>query len=111
MSNNIEIKSGDSININASTTAAVNVTSASSNVTSVVVSGVQATSGSSDKNYVHTQASPSATWTVDHNLSKRASVSVVDSAGTVIICDVSYTSDNQVVLTFDASTSGQAYLN
>ena len=111
MSNNIEIKNGDSININASTTAAVNVTSTSSNVTSVVVSGVQASSGSADKNYVHTQESPSATWTIDHALSKRASVSVVDSAGTLIICDVSYTSDNQLVLTFDAATSGQAYLN
>lgn len=89
-------------------TSAVNVTSTSPTATSVVISGVQA---GADKNYVHTQASPSASWTIDHGLSKRASVSVVDSAGTVIICDVSYTSDNQVVLSFDASTSGQAYLN
>jgi hypothetical protein len=104
VSNNIQIKNGDSINITSPTTASVNVKS-TSNVTSVSVSK------GGDKNYVHEQSSPSTTWTIDHGLSKRASVSVVDSAGTVIICDVSYTSDNQVVLTFDASTSGQAYLN
>ena len=104
MSNNIQIKNGDSINITSPTTASVNVKS-TSNVTSVSVSrGV-------DKNYVHEQSSPSTTWTVNHNLNKRVSVSVVDSAGTVIICDVRYVSDNQVVLTFDAATSGNAYAN
>ena len=104
MSNNIQIKNGDSINITSSTTASVNVKS-TSNVTSVSVSK------GGDKNYVHEQSSPSTTWTVDHNLNKRVAISVVDSAGTVIICDVRYVSDNQVVLTFDAATSGNAYAN
>ena len=104
MSNNIQIKNGDSINITSPTTASVNVKS-TSNVTSVSVSR------GGDKNYVHEQSSPSTTWTVNHNLNKRVAVSVVDSAGTVIICDVRYVSDNQVVLTFDAATSGNAYAN
>ena len=104
MSNNIQIKNGDSINITSPTTASVNVKS-TSNVTSVSVSK------GGDKNYVHEQSSPSTTWTVDHNLNKRVAISVVDSAGTVIICDVRYVSDNQVVLTFDAATSGNAYAN
>lgn len=104
MSNNIQIKNGDSINITSPTTASVNVKS-TSNVTSVSVSR------GGDKNYVHEQSSPSATWTVNHNLNKRVAVSVVDSAGTAIICDVHYVSDNQVVLTFDAATSGNAYAN
>ena len=104
MSNNIQIKNGDSINITSSTTASVNVKS-TSNVTSVSVSR------GGDKNYVHEQSSPSTTWTVDHNLNKRVAVSVVDSAGTLIICDVRYVSDSQVVLTFDAATSGNAYAN
>lgn len=104
MSNNIQIKNGDSINITSPTTASVNVKS-TSNVTSVSVSR------GGDKNYVHEQSSPSTTWTVDHNLNKRVAISVVDSAGTVIICDVRYVSDNQVVLTFDAATSGNAYAN
>jgi len=104
VSNNIQIKNGDSINITSPTTASVNVKS-TSNVTSVSVSR------GGDKNYVHEQSSPSTTWTVDHNLNKRVAISVVDSAGTVIICDVRYVSDNQVVLTFDAATSGNAYAN
>jgi len=104
VSNNIQIKNGDSINITSPTTASVNVKS-TSNVTSVSVSK------GGDKNYVHEQSSPSTTWTVDHNLNKRVAISVVDSAGTVIICDVRYVSDNQVVLTFDAATSGNAYAN
>ena len=104
MSNNIQIKNGDSINITSPTTASVNVKS-TSNVTSVSVSR------GGDKNYVHEQSSPSTTWTVNHNLYKRVAVSVVDSAGTLIICDVRYVSDSQVVLTFDAATSGNAYAN
>ena len=104
MSNNIQIKNGDSVNITSPTTASVNVKS-TSNVTSVSVSR------GGDKNYVHEQSSPSTTWTVNHNLNKRVAVSVVDSAGTLIICDVRYVSDSQVVLTFDAATSGNAYAN
>jgi hypothetical protein len=64
-----------------------------------------------DKNYVHDQNSPSASWTITHNLDKKPAVSVVDSAGTLIICDVQYDSNNQVTLTFDSSTSGKAYFN
>lgn len=77
----------------------------------VVHVGSVINTGISDKNYVHEQSSPSASWEVTHNLNKRCSVTVVDSAGTVIICDVSYVSDNAVVLNFDASTSGRAYFN
>lgn len=64
-----------------------------------------------DKKYTHNQSSPSTTWTINHNLEKKPSVTVVDSADNVIICEVEYTTDNQVVLTFDASTSGKAYIN
>lgn len=106
---NINVSSGDSISIGGVSTSTNALTVKDSSVNVSVTGVIASTSG--DKNYVHDQASPSATWTIDHNLAKRASVSVVDSAGSIIICDVSYTSDNQVVLTFDASTSGQAYLN
>jgi hypothetical protein len=64
-----------------------------------------------DKNYEHEQSSPSAEWVVTHNLNKRPSVTVVDSAGTEIMCEVQHDSDNQVTLIFDSSTSGQAYFN
>ena len=64
-----------------------------------------------DKNYEHDQSSPSSSWVVTHNLNKRASVSVVDSAGTIVMCEIQYDSDNQVTLNFDSSTSGKAYVN
>jgi len=83
------------------------------NKNNVVVSrrAVLSSEAASDKNYVHDQASPSTTWTINHNLSKYPSVSIVDSAGTLIIAEVEYTSTSQVVITFDSSTSGKAYLN
>lgn len=67
--------------------------------------------GSNDKNYVHTQNEPSETWTITHNLAKYPSVSVVDSAGTVVYGQIDYNSTNQATLTFSSSFSGKAYFN
>jgi hypothetical protein len=61
--------------------------------------------------YVHTQSFPSATWTISHNLGRRPSVTVVDSAGSVVIGEVTYLSDNSLRVEFSAGFSGQAYLN
>ncbi len=61
--------------------------------------------------YVHTQSSPAATWTISHNLGRRPSVTVVDSAGSVVIGEVTYLSDNSLRVEFSAGFSGQAYLN
>ncbi len=106
---NIQVNNGDNVSIGGITstqqTLKVNQPSVNVAVTGVIAS----TSG--DKNYVHDQASPSASWTITHNLNKNPSVSVVDSAATQILCEVEYDSDNQVTLFFDAATSGKAYLN
>lgn len=64
-----------------------------------------------DKHYTHTQGSPSTEWTIDHNLNKHPSITVVDSAGTVVWCAASYPSLNRVVLSFSAAFSGRAYMN
>ncbi len=64
-----------------------------------------------DKNYVHTQSSSSASWVVGHNLGKYASATVVDSAGTVVIGQVDYDSLNQITITFKATFSGKVYVN
>jgi hypothetical protein len=61
--------------------------------------------------YRHTQAVPSAAWTVPHGLGKRPSVVVVDSAGSLVEGEVAYPDDDTVVLTFSASFSGTAHLN
>lgn len=64
-----------------------------------------------DKHYAHTQGASSASWVVNHNLNKFPSVTVVDSAGTAVVGQVDYGSENQVTLTFKASFSGKAYFN
>jgi len=65
----------------------------------------------SDKNFVFTQNTSSATWIVTHNLNKYPSVSVVDSANTTVYGEVEYKSLNQVVITFKAPFTGKAYFN
>lgn len=61
--------------------------------------------------YIHDQMSSSDTWTINHNLDKYPSVSVVDSAGSLVIGDVQYISRNSLVATFIGEFSGKAYLN
>ena len=64
-----------------------------------------------DANFVFTQGAAAAQWVVDHNLGKKCSVTVVDSANTVIIGQVTYNSDNRVTLDFESSFSGKAFFN
>ena len=61
--------------------------------------------------YLHDQGVPSSIWTVVHNLDKRPSVTVVDSAGSDVTGNVSYIDDNELTITFNASFTGQAYIN
>lgn len=61
--------------------------------------------------YIHTQGTASSTWTIAHNLGKYPSVMVVDSAGSVVIGDVVYSSINQIIVYFSGTFSGKAYLN
>tara|TARA_R110002153_G_scaffold113977_1_gene256540 strand:+ start:209 stop:472 length:264 start_codon:yes stop_codon:yes gene_type:complete len=72
---------------------------------------IAGTSGAADANYVHDQGSASATWVVTHGLGKLCSVTVVDTANTVVIGDITYNSVNQVTLKFSGSFSGKAYFN
>jgi hypothetical protein len=60
--------------------------------------------------HIHTQASPSSTWVINHVLDGYPSVMVVDSASTVVIGEVSYVSTSQVVVEFTSPFSGFAYL-
>jgi hypothetical protein len=64
-----------------------------------------------DANYVHDQGSASAEWVITHNLGKYCSVTVVDTANTVVIGEVEYNSVNQVTLTFQSAFAGKAYFN
>lgn len=61
--------------------------------------------------YTHTQSSPSTTWTIIHNLGYHPSVTVVDSADSAVVGDVTYVSENQLTVTFSVAFGGKAYLS
>lgn len=62
--------------------------------------------------YVHTQDSPSATWTVTHNLdTKPGGVSVVDSAESVVFGNITYVDANTLTIQFAAPFGGKAYIS
>lgn len=60
--------------------------------------------------HIHTQGTASTTWTITHALGGYPSVSIVDSAKTVVFGEVNYVSTSQVVVNFTTSFSGSAYL-
>ena len=64
-----------------------------------------------DKNFVFTQGSASNTWTINHNLEKFPSVTVVDSADNVVVGHITYTNTNSLTVSFSSSFSGKAYIN
>jgi len=61
--------------------------------------------------FIFTQIAPAATWPISHMLGKRPSVTVVDSGGTVVVGDVAYVSDDDIVVRFQAPFAGTAYIN
>ena len=64
-----------------------------------------------DKHYEHVQGVANATWNVAHNLNKFPSVMVIDSSDNEVIGDITYTDNNNLVITFTAIFSGKAYMN
>lgn len=76
----------------------------------IVVVRSTSPSSSSTRRHIHTQNTVSTEWVITHTLGGRPSVTVVDSAGTVVIGEVQYDSNTQVTISFTAAFSGYAYL-
>lgn len=67
--------------------------------------------GTSAKRYEHSQAVPSATWTIPHNFGSRPfAVHVVDTSGDDVIGDITHPNLNTTQIDFSASFAGAAYL-
>lgn len=64
-----------------------------------------------DKNFYFVQTTATNTWVIVHNLGKYPSVTVIDSAGTEVVGDISYDSLNQITITFSGAFKGSATLN
>ena len=63
------------------------------------------------QNYVHEQGVSSDLWTIQHNLNKKPSVTVVDSGDTIVTGLVTYIDDNNIQIRFNSAFKGTAYLN
>lgn len=69
-------------------------------------------SASEDKNFVFEQGVPSATWTIQHNLGKFPSATVVDTGDTSVLgSQIEYIDNNNLTITFGAAFAGKAFLN
>jgi hypothetical protein len=68
-------------------------------------------SGVGDKNFVFNQAVADATWTVQHNLNKFPSCTMVLGTGQQGYGDVTFIDENNLTITFASAESGKAYIN
>ncbi len=57
------------------------------------------------------QITPAEEWIIIHNLKRYPSVSIVDSSGALVFGDVTYISENELHVRFQAPFSGICYLN
>lgn len=64
-----------------------------------------------DKNFTYEQSTPSTMWVINHNLNKKVSVTITDSAGTVVFGQVTLNDGNTVIVEFNIPFWGYAYLN
>ena len=60
--------------------------------------------------YVHTQATPATTWTINHNLGRYPSVELFNSGMQEIDAEIAHPSTNQTVVTLIPATAGLARL-
>lgn len=62
-------------------------------------------------NYEHTQSTPSAEWTINHNLGVRPNVQVFSSGGSQVMAEVLHVTINQLKIFFNNPCAGTARLN
>lgn len=51
------------------------------------------------------------TWIIEHNLGLYPSITTVDDNGNIIIGEVTYASNNRIIVVFSEDVSGYAYIN
>jgi hypothetical protein len=61
--------------------------------------------------FVYTQNTPAVLWTIQHNLNKFPSVSVVNINNILMYGQVTYIDANNLIIEFSAGFSGKAYMN
>ena len=61
--------------------------------------------------YLHTQASPASTWTINHNLGLKPVVALYSVGGVEFDAQVTHVSDNQCVVSLATAVAGFARCN
>ena len=61
--------------------------------------------------FIYDQGVPATNWNIQHNLGKFPSITVIDTADTVVTGQYEYKDNNNVILVFSAAFAGKAYLN
>lgn len=64
----------------------------------------------SDVKYTHSHSVASATWTIQHNLGFKPSVTVLDPNDLEVYAEVQHSSDNELEVRFKNAQTGKAYL-
>lgn len=62
-------------------------------------------------NFIYTQSSAASVWTVNHNMGKFPSVTILDTANDEVEGQVNHISNTQLTITFSASVAGKAIMN
>ena len=91
-------------------TGAVGLTGATGTTGLQGATGAQGV-GIEDVSYRHIQAISLSTWDITHNLGWYPNITVVDSAGSIVEGEISYTNENSLSLIFSSAFSGNAYLS
>ena len=105
----ITVVDGADVNIDINAPSASGISVVSQPTSTVFVSGIVA--GRGDSHFSYDQGTPESVWVIQHNLGKKPSVTVVDSADSVVIGEIEYLSLNSIKLTFAGAFSGKAYFN
>lgn len=67
--------------------------------------------GESLTSYTHNQTTTLSEWHIEHNRGKYPSVSVVDSAGSVVVGEIQYIDVNSLFIRFKYPFKGKAFVN
>ena len=92
--------------------SAVKISNLESSVKVTGLPGVKGDKGDpGGTHYTHTQASPATTWTINHNLNKYPSITLLTIGSVEFTADIVYPNKNQAILTIAVATAGIAECN
>ena len=77
----------------------------------VELTGTVTANGEKLTSYTHEQSVAADEWTINHNMNKKPSVTIVDSANTYVLGEVEYLDKNALVVRFKFPFKGKAHLN